>query len=120
MLQRIGRSLDMAEDGPAEDALRRAIEDSSGSGPSTRETLPRVEHSIAPEQHGARRGARPIMLQTFEQVEPSSRADSLEMAIAEMSRGDFATKERRPDEAIAHYTRAIEIRTRPSGPTTAR
>lgn len=115
VLQRIGsQHLDMAEDGPAEDALRRAVEGFERIGREHPKDLYHARRALYSLLSNMDRNdeARPIMLQTFEQVESLFGPDSLEMAIAEMSRGDFASEEGRPDEAIAHYTRAIEIRTR--------
>ncbi len=119
ILQRIGSEyLDMAEDKPAEEALRRAVDGFERLGIEFERDLYAARRALYSllSNMGRHDEARPIMLQTFEQVERLFGVDSLEMAVAEMSRGDFATDEGRSDDAIAHYTRAIEIRKRLLGP----
>lgn len=119
VLQRIGTQyLDMAEDGPAEETLRRALEGFERIGSEHPRDLYHARRALYSllGNMGRHDEANPIMLQTFEQVEPLFGAESLEMALAEMSRGDFAAESGLVDEAIAHYTRAIEIRTRLLGP----
>jgi serine/threonine protein kinase len=119
VLVRIGsQRLDMAEDKPAEEALRRAVEGFERLGAEFARDLylaRRILYSLLTNM-GRNDEARPIMFQTFEQVESLFGADSLEMAVAEMSRADYASEEGRVDDAIAHYTRAIEIRTQLLGP----
>lgn len=119
VLQSIGsQRLDMAEDVPAEDALRRAVAGFERLGDDYARDLYAARRSLYSllSNMGRTDEARPIMFETFEQVEPLFGVDSLEMADAEMARGDFATEEGRVDEAIEHYSRAIEIRTRLLGP----
>lgn len=119
ILRRIGsQRLDLTEDGLAEDALRRAVAGFERLGSDYAHDLygaRRILYSLLSNM-GRTDEARPIAYQTFEQVESLFGAESLEMAVAEMSRGDFAGEEGRVDDAIAHYTRAIEIRTRLLGP----